>query len=244
MASDEWGFIPLWKQTVRYQPESVISTDQITDFSFSCGLHLCPAARLSWAGLGASTFGSASAVVSHASETCVQALWGDPEGCKILGLVGRGKHVGPWAGREEGGTWGSVQLLIRVLLFPKLGTEWNVESEVITGRWSRRTWNFSADTDLYCAFKARSTSEHCSSCAYPQISLCLYSLSCKCIFSNAVDAKTCIMKRGHIGLASVFILGSLHLWSLTSTWAQVDVNPNPGLSELFWNSNPRCLQSM
>lgn len=150
----------------------------------------------------------------------------------------------PGQGGRRGGTWGSVQLLIRVLLFPKLGTEWNVESEVITGRWSGRTWNFSADTDLYCAFKARSTSEHCSSCAYPQISLCLYSLSCKCIFSNAVDTKTCIMKRGHIGLASVFILGSLHLWSLTSTWAQVDVNPNPGLSELFWNSNPRCLQSM
>lgn len=130
MASDEWGFIPLWKQTVRYQPESVISTDQITDFSFSCGLHLCPAARLSWAGLGASTFGSASAVVSHASETCVQALWEDPEGCKILGLVGRGKHVGPWAGREERGDVGLSPAAHTSAFVPKVG------NRVKCGKWS------------------------------------------------------------------------------------------------------------
>lgn len=42
--------------------------------------------------------------------------------------------------------------------------------------------------------------------------ICTDSLSGKGILNNvsALDARTCVMKTGHIGLASVFILCSLH----------------------------------
>lgn len=160
----------------------------------------------------ASRFGSASAdemcCVFSCCEGTLRALksWGWWEGANMSV---------PGQGGRRGRTRGSVQLLKRVLLFPELGSKWNVENEVITG-WHCRHWF------ILCLQSTKHFRALLKLCLSPDFFVSVQSLSGKCLFSNAVDARTCIMKRGHNGLASVFILDSLHLWSLASTWAQVE----------------------
>lgn len=179
----------------------------------------------------------------NVSSATVRGPWGL---CKILVEMARGEQFNSWAGREESLKMGTVQLLTWV--FAELGAKGNVQREVISGLWSRRAWNLSADLDLWSAFKPQrvlSIAQAVLITRFPCI--CTASLGGQCILSTT-SLLRCIMKVGAhwFSCCTHPMLPSQgnHLWSLTSTWAD-GREPNLGWSELFYlNSNPRCLLFM